>query len=263
MEVMTAIVAAAMLMLQQSPAPGSVNLYNLEREEALGSRLSADFRKRNPVLEDVRVTAFVERTGQRLAAAMPGHAVRWTFTVVAGDAESNELREPVTFPGGYVFVSFELLTRSTNESEFAAMLAHAMAHVAARHGTRYVTRTQLMHVASIPLIYMGHVGRALVPMQMVQQAKAFESEADRIAVSALAAACYDPTALRTYVDRYSPETVAPNSPLPDRNMRLEAINQAIQGTTRSLCPAQTDSVYIEAREVVRSITARPAPSLRK
>ena len=37
----------------------------------------------------------------------------------------------------------------------AAVMAHEIAHVAARHGTRQATRGQIINYASLPLMFMG------------------------------------------------------------------------------------------------------------
>ena len=44
-------------------------------------------------------------------------------------------------PGGFMFVNTGLILRyADNEAELAGVLAHEIAHVAARHGTRQATR---------------------------------------------------------------------------------------------------------------------------
>jgi predicted Zn-dependent protease len=67
----------------------------------------------------------------------------------------STIHEPATLPGGYVFVPAGLFLAAQDEAEFAGMLAHAMGHIALRHGTRQATRGVLIKQRSIPLIFMG------------------------------------------------------------------------------------------------------------
>jgi len=65
-------------------------------------------------------------------------------------------------------------------------MAHEIAHVAARHGTRQATRGELVNYASLPLIFMGgwtgyalyQGAGAIVPLGFLRFSRAFESEAD-------------------------------------------------------------------------------------
>jgi predicted Zn-dependent protease len=56
--------------------------------------------------------------------------------------------EPIAFAGGPIFVPLGLLASAQNESVFAFQLAHAMAHVALRHSTRFETRLESMRKRS-------------------------------------------------------------------------------------------------------------------
>ena len=69
--------------------------------------------------------------GAKLAAQLPDAPFPYTFAITTSDW-SNFLREPVSLPGGYIFISPLLFRTAQVEAEFAGMLAHAMAHVAAR-----------------------------------------------------------------------------------------------------------------------------------
>lgn len=63
-------------------------------------------------------------------------------------------------PGGFFFVNSGLILKADSESELAGVMAHEIAHVAARHGTKQATRAEIINLASIPLIFMG--GQATV-----------------------------------------------------------------------------------------------------
>jgi len=58
------------------------------------------------------------------------------------DSGINSTEEAVAVPGGYLFIPANLFLAAGDEAEFAGMLAHSMAHIVARHGTRQAIRGQ-------------------------------------------------------------------------------------------------------------------------
>jgi predicted Zn-dependent protease len=47
------------------------------------------------------------------------------------------------------------MLKAESEAELAGVMAHEIAHVAARHGTKQATKGQIINLATIPLIFMG------------------------------------------------------------------------------------------------------------
>jgi predicted Zn-dependent protease len=125
-----------------------------------------------------------------------------------------------------------LFVEAQEEDEFAGMLAHAMEHVAQRHGTRQATRGT---TATIPLIFMagwGCSGWLPVPAAFLASQRSAELEADVSAVQTLARAGFDPNALVRYVERVQVQPTGPTSkvysPIPDRDERITALLATIQ-----------------------------------
>jgi predicted Zn-dependent protease len=172
--------------------------------------------------------------------------------------------------GGYVFVSTSLLTAAENEVEFAGMLAHAMAHVANRDGTRMATQSQLINYGSIPLIFMGGWSggstgagdsHAAIPLGFLKTQRSFELHADREAVRAMAATAYDPKALVRYLSRMPPPDSVLFSSLPPREERLASLEAAI----RQLPLPEFERVRNQLKDPRVADPARPVrpvPSLR-
>ncbi|HEY1495328.1 MAG TPA: M48 family metalloprotease, partial [Candidatus Solibacter sp.] len=208
---------------------------------------------------------YLDDLGQRLAAKARGPAFPYTFELVSDDG--IVLNEPVAFPGGTVFVPTSLIRAARSEDELAGMIAHAIAHIAARHGTKLATRGEIMDQATIPLIYMsGWTGYAMrqgaaiaVPLGFVKLQRQFERQADALAVQTMAAAGYDPQALVNYMERVLPADVAPPSPmsaLPGHDARLEALRKAVESVPAQVYPAHDGFAAIQ--EAVARLDVKPA-----
>ena len=79
-----------------------------------------------------------------------------------------------------------LITTADEESELAGVLAHEIAHVAARHGTEQQAKATIADFARIPLvIFSGGLAQLVynvygfvVPLQFLQFSRGAEAEAD-------------------------------------------------------------------------------------
>jgi predicted Zn-dependent protease len=74
----------------------------------------------------------------------------------------------------------------------------------------------------------GAAGSVLVPVGFLKEQRNYELEADRDAVRLMSAAGFDPRALLDYVARMQPPPSLRPSALPDRNVRIQNLEQAIQ-----------------------------------
>ena len=257
-----ALALAGMSAGAQQPVPSQgVNLYSKEKEASLGAVLAEDLRKESDPLASDTVRMYVERLGARLAAQAPEVTGPYRFEVIADYKATNAVYEPTVLPGGYVFVPAGLLLAARDEAEFAGMLAHAVAHVAARHETRQRSRVQIAQTMEMPLVFSSG---SRAPLAFLQFALAYELEADLLAVPIMTGAGYDPSALLRYIQRVqvdSPGSAGPSSPLPPRDKRVAALKEAI-----AALPAREYSVgsdFARIQNEVRSLTPPAPPSLRR
>jgi beta-barrel assembly-enhancing protease len=261
------MVAALSLSAQEREPGRGVNFYSREKEAALrekeaalGASIADDFRRKMTVLDDALLRQYVERLGRELSAQIPGEPWKYTFEITAGNA--NLLREPAWFPAGYVFVPAELFLDAQDESELAGMLAHAIAHVAERHGIRTATRGEIVNYASVPLIYMGtHYPPVAVPLGFIKFARQYELEADRLAAHSMAAAGFDPSALLRYIQRVQvdrQDQSAQYSPYPPLAERIAALQKQIANLPAR---AYTDSgeEFRQMQQRVRELRPEPVP----
>jgi predicted Zn-dependent protease len=229
-----AVLALGGAVLAQQAA--RVPICSAEKEAALGAALARNIEGQTHRLESGAVQDYVAGIGSRLGEALPENATTRTFAIsVVSDSLGGRTHEPVSLPGGYVFVPASLIIEARNESELAGMLAHAMAHIIVDQATRTAAAVRISNLATIPLIFMGGwngLGSAddvLVPAGLVNQQRSVELESDREAVRTLAAAGYDPRGLVRYVGRVQPatKTAARPSGLPEREVRMENLEKAI------------------------------------
>ena len=157
-----------------------VNFYSLEKEIGLGKQLAQEVERQAKIIDDPVIAEYVNRVGQNLVR---NSDAKVPFTIKVLDSEEVNA---FALPGGFFFVNSGLILKAENEAELAGVMAHEIAHVAARHGTRQATRGQIVNFAIIPLIFMGGwTGYAIrqgasvaVPMGFLKFSRGFEQEAD-------------------------------------------------------------------------------------
>jgi len=180
-----------------------VNFYSIEKEIALGRKLAAEVERTSRLVDDPVVAEYVNRIGQNLVRHSDAK-VPFTIKVI-----DNDQVNAFALPGGFFFVHSGLVLLAANEAELAGVMAHEIAHVAARHGTRQASRGQLAGWASLPLIFLGGgVGYAVnqaaglaLPITFLKFSRGFEKEADLLGVQYLYNAGYDPAAMVTFFER--------------------------------------------------------------
>jgi predicted Zn-dependent protease len=189
-----------------------VNFYSTEQEQALGKEMAKEIESACKMLDDPVVTAYVDQLGQRLVRFSDAK-IPFTIKVLDSD-EVNAF----ALPGGYFYVNSGLIVAAHTEAELAGVMAHEIAHVAARHATRGATRTQIWNLASIPLVFVGGpVGLAIrevssiaLPMTFMKFSRGFEQEADVLGIEYEYAAGYDPEAFVDFFERLGVERKKPN-----------------------------------------------------
>jgi predicted Zn-dependent protease len=184
--------------------PGKgVNFYSIEKEIAMGKQIAQEVEREAKLLQDPVVTEYVNRLGQNLAR---NSDVQVPITVKVIDSSAVNA---FALPGGFMFVNTGLVLRAGNEAELASVMAHEIAHVAARHGTKQASRGQIANIASIPLIFLGgwagfgarQAAGLAVPLGFLKYSRGMEEEADRLGVEYMYKAGYDPTAFVDFFER--------------------------------------------------------------
>jgi predicted Zn-dependent protease len=182
---------------------GNWNFTSLEKEIALGRSLATEIEKQVKLVKDPEITEYVSRVGQNIVR---NSDAKVPFTIKVIDSEEINA---FALPGGFLYVNSGLITTADEESELAGVLAHEIAHVAARHGTEQQAKSTIADFARIPLVIFSgglaqlvyNVYGLVVPLQFLQFSRGAEAEADYLGVQYLYKTGYDPSAFISYFEK--------------------------------------------------------------
>jgi len=142
--------------------------------------------------------AYVQSVGRRVGAfsgvANPGQALQFTTL-------NSAVENALSVPGGYVYVTRQLMTIMEDESQLAFALGHEVAHIAANHAhirRQYARRNPLGIFGQIVGAILGpsifsNVLQARARLDTLRFSREQEYQADTLALRYLMSAGYDPS----------------------------------------------------------------------
>lgn len=185
------------------------DMYSIQREIALGKQLSQEVEKTSKLVDDPVIVAYVNKVGQNLVRNSDAQ-VPFTIKVI-----DDEHINAFALPGGFFYVNTGVVLHADEEAELAGVMAHEIAHVAARHQTRNATKANIIQIASIPLImtlpgtwagYGIYEGLNLaIPMTYLKFTRDAEREADYLGLQYMYKAGYDPNAFVAFFEKVEAE----------------------------------------------------------
>lgn len=199
----------AMLLLNAcavNPATGRGNfvLTSERKEIEIGKEEHEKVLQSMALYEDEKVLAYVREVGQRVAAVSHRPDLEYHFFVI----DSPEINA-FALPGGYVYMNRGLLTYLNSEAELAAVLAHEIGHITARHAIQQQGRGVLANTAANVGGFVaavatgsGFIGSQIAEVSSLWAAaglsgfgREHELEADSLGAEYLAKAGYDSKAM--------------------------------------------------------------------
>jgi beta-barrel assembly-enhancing protease len=180
-----------------------INFYSVSQEQELGRELSLEIEMESKLITDPAVNSYI----QRLCQSLVSHSdTTIPFTIKVLDSDTINA---FALPGGYFYINSGLILAADNEAELAAVMAHEIAHVAARHATKNMTKSQIWGFASLALTAVGgpagviihQVADIAVPMTFLKFGRNEEREADLLGLEYQYAAGYDPLAFVNFFER--------------------------------------------------------------
>jgi len=154
------------------------------------------FTQQMGVHQDINLQEYVQRVGDKLAAASEMPELEWHFTIV----DTDDVNAFATM-GGYVYISRGILPYFQNEADLAAVLGHEIGHITAEHLKKQQRKGMLSGIASAATAIFTGMPALADLTNMAGQAiisgygREAELEADRLGASYLAKAGYDPEAM--------------------------------------------------------------------
>jgi beta-barrel assembly-enhancing protease len=186
-----------------------------KQERTIGNRVMREIRVDPAFVDDAEVADYIKSLGNRLlsGADSPGRAIE--FFVVR-----DETINAFALIGGHIGIHTGLMLLAENESELAGVVGHEIAHILQRHQSRLYQsqgRYQLASLAALALALLASRGGSSQSAQVTEAAlvsasaiaiqgqldytREHEREADRVGVSILSRAGYDPRGMVTFFER--------------------------------------------------------------
>jgi predicted Zn-dependent protease len=225
-------------------------------EAQLGRAIMRQIRASGELVEDPQVTEYINEIGHRLAAQANAEGNHeFTFFVV-----DSPVINAFALPGGYIGVHTGLLEATRSEDELAGVLAHEVAHVTQRHIARRIHSGQRQSILSTAImlgaILAGAAGagsdaiqgaiavaQGTAAQQQINFTRANEYEADRVGISSLAAAGFDPQGMGSFFEVISRGTTPHEYRLPEF-LRTHPVSSAriaeARGRARDYAPVHTN-----------------------
>jgi len=199
------VLPVALILAACATAPyterSQIMLISAGQENQLGAQAFQQILSKEKVLHDPALQAVVDGIGWRIANAAARTDFQWQFVII----DNPKMANAFALPGGKVAVYTGILPVAKTEGGLAAVMAHEVGHVLARHGGERLSQGLLAQMGAVavqvgmagsnPGVVQGvmvayglgaNVG-VLLPYSRLQ-----ESEADGIGVILMAQAGYDP-----------------------------------------------------------------------
>lgn len=175
------------------------------REQEIGDAMAADVNAQLPLVHDPVLNAYLSNLGRLLAKVSTRPKLDFHFYLI-NSAEVNAF----ALPGGYVYVTRGLIEETRNGDELAAVLAHEIGHVAARHGVeklqRYMRTGSLVNflytiiLGGEPRLLRENALQLTGVLWSASHSREDEAKADQLAVRYLIRAGMDPQGMVTILE---------------------------------------------------------------
>ncbi len=231
-------------MLDQ-PDNGRTQFNALSREEEvqIGTQGKAEMLPQfGGEVPSAELRAYTDRIGRSLLPAAIEkdktlEALPWEFTLL-----NSDVINAFALPGGKVFMSRGLAAKMTNEAQFAGVIGHEIAHVAARHTNDRFARAAGAQigvailgavVGSAAGIDVSGLAGQFTQLALMSYDREQENESDKFGMVYMVKAGYDPAGMRQVMEilrdasgDQSPPEFLSTHPLPESRIRI--ISERIQ-----------------------------------
>jgi predicted Zn-dependent protease len=193
----------------------SVSSLSESQERTIGNRIMREVRIDKDYIDDPEVADYMTSLGERLLGQADGPRRPLDFFVVNDDSINA-----FALVGGHVGVHSGLILLSQNESELAGVVGHEIAHILQKHQARMMhgqRGAQFTSLAALALAVLAARGGssqsgqiteaaiasagALQIQNQIDYTREHEREADRVGLTLVERAGYDPRGMATFFER--------------------------------------------------------------
>ena len=197
-------VVLALLLLGSCGSSGGIGggSISLDEEWQLGNQMAAQVAQQVHIVNDPQALAYIRDVGERLHAQTPVANRPFEFEIV-DDPSVNAF----SIPGGHIYVNSGLIGTAGKADELAAVLAHEISHVVARHVIKQAEKQQ--EISAIGSILLGQNPGALQSLvaevvaggAMARFSRADEKQADDMGLDLMSRAGFDPHGMLDFFQR--------------------------------------------------------------
>jgi predicted Zn-dependent protease len=245
-----------------------------QQEVEMGAQEAQQVSAQLPMLQDATINAYVNSLGNQLARTTSRADLDWNFAVV-----NTDVINAFALPGGYVYVNRGVLSRASNESELAGVLAHEIEHVVQRHSVKQMEQVNNANIGVALACTLTNVCNNQVTQAAIQvggsayfakNSRADEVQADEGGFNTVMRAGINPRGMLTFFDKLLAEeqqsggsnTISWFSDHPGTQDRIADIQRMLSANAGRLNGLRTDSQAFQSmkRRLAQLPPAPRAPS---
>jgi predicted Zn-dependent protease len=214
---LVAFVFAAQSLAQGLPDLGDISSRAISeaQERTIGNRIMRDIRADPAFIDDPEVADYINGLGTRLMAGADTPRKDVTYFVL-----QEEVINAFALVGGHIGIHTGLFILSENESELAGVMAHEIAHILQKHQARTIAganRASWASLAALAVAVLASQSKSSSSGQMTEAAataaaayqvqnmldytREHEREADRVGLTLLERAGFDPNGMASFFER--------------------------------------------------------------
>ena len=250
---------------------------SLEKERQIGEEFLLELQQYYPLVEDPFITSYFNQLGQKMAAQMGPQPFQYKFFIVV-DPSMNAF----AVPGGYIFLHTGMIRMAEREGEVAAVLAHEISHVYARHMAKMMKKSRIasgaMLIGALASIFLG--GALAQPLMvgsmaagesaMLKYSRDFEAEADSLGFKWMLKAGYNPRDMVTIFSKMNKQRWLEGGKIPvylsthpDVDNRIVELSHQLSIHQNELPPERNNPDFQYFTIKLESISGNPNQLLRR
>jgi septum formation protein len=177
------------------------SMYSTDREVQIGAAVAQEIEKDFKIIDDEALNARAERITSRIVKVCDRKELVYITKVVEEKDLKGEkpMVNAVSLPGGYIYVFKGLMDYIKNDDELAAVIAHEVGHITARHSIKRLQASygNLALVVTAMATSSSAAGGMAITLEslMLAYSQDDEIQADNLGIKYMKAAGFDPNGM--------------------------------------------------------------------